>query len=350
MRRQQRGASLVEALMAFLVLSLGMAALAQLQARMQAHVDLARQRSHAVQLALHDLEALRAFAAVGAASGVPSFDDIASTRRSVESGWQLERQVTPDPERALKAATVSVDWVDPAGEPHRVQLPSLIAGIPPSLSGALAASGGGPPPAGLRGRSIAIPINAVDLGNGTSALRAAALTLVFDNTTGHIVQRCELRAEAGRADAAACTALDALLLSGWVRFSLGVPPDAQHADDPPLALDIALALADVGNADPPRCTTESRGRALAYHCAIATSGGAWSGRSTVVPRGWSLGARANEHKVCRYAADRDGSGAVDSNAEHPNDYRQVTRSLMQQNFLVVRGDQPCPADTVQHQP
>ena len=69
----------------------------------------------------------------------------------------------------------------------------------------------------------------------------------------------------------------------------------------------------------------------------------------------------SDRKVCRYSADQDGSGAVDSNAEHPNEYKDVDRSLMQQNFLIVRGDQSCPVatkgdtvfadlSTVQHQP
>jgi Tfp pilus assembly protein PilV len=355
--RRQRGLSLVEALMAFVVLCLGMVALAQLQARLQANAELARQRSQAMQLALEDMESLRAFTTVGSTSDAASFGAIASASRAIDNGWRLERRIDGEQGLALKSATVSVDWADRAGEAHRLSLPSLIAGTPPALSGALSARSGGPAPTLLRGRSIAIPIDALDLGNGTSMRTLGALTLVFDNTTGHITARCELTADASaraHPDPASCSALDALLLSGWVRFSLGVPPDALHADDSPLSLAIALVLRDSGSADPPRCSVETRAGAVAYHCAIATTGGAWSGRSSVVPQGWNIGSRASEHKVCRYAADRDGSGAIDTNAEHPSDYVHVEQTLMQQNFLVVRGDQPCPdrpdAQTVQHQP
>jgi hypothetical protein len=63
----------------------------------------------------------------------------------------------------------------------------------------------------------------------------------------------------------------------------------------------------------------------------------------VVPTGWSLGGGSGDHRVCRYVADADGSGAIDANIEHPADYVDVAGSLLAQNFLVVRGDQACPA-------
>ena len=108
--------------------------------------------------------------------------------------------------------------------------------------------------------------------------------------------------------------------------------------------------------------TELDDRFVAYHCGVPSLQGAWSGRTTVVPQGWRIGTGEGEFKVCRYAADRDGSGAVDQNAEHPNEYHHVDRALMQQNFLVIPGPLPCPAapagtppsqgdlSTVQHQP
>jgi hypothetical protein len=62
----------------------------------------------------------------------------------------------------------------------------------------------------------------------------------------------------------------------------------------------------------------------------------------VVPQGWTLGTTSADHKVCRYSADQDGSGSVDQNAEHPDTYHDVERALMQQNFLIIMGDQTCP--------
>ena len=81
----------------------------------------------------------------------------------------------------------------------------------------------------------------------------------------------------------------------------------------------------------------------------------------MVSSGWTIGSGSGDHRVCRYAADADGSGAIDANIEHPSDYVDVAGPLLAQNFLVVRGDQSCPvaADgdpliagngTVPHQP
>ena len=74
-----------------------------------------------------------------------------------------------------------------------------------------------------------------------------------------------------------------------------------------------------------------------------------------------IGSGNGDNRVCRYAADVDGSGAIDANIEHPSDYVDVTGPLLAQNFLVVRGDQSCPVaaggdsltagiGTVPHQP
>ena len=49
--------------------------------------------------------------------------------------------------------------------------------------------------------------------------------------------------------------------------------------------------------------------------------------------------------MCRYSADQDGSGAVDVNVEHPAAYTGVGAALANQNFLVVRGNEACPAGT-----
>ncbi len=85
-------------------------------------------------------------------------------------------------------------------------------------------------------------------------------------------------------------------------------------------------------------------RHVAYRCIVTPRGdGRWSGRSLVVPSGWTLGGGSGDHRVCRYVADADGSGTIDANIEHPADYVDVAGSLLAQNFLVVRGDQACPA-------
>jgi hypothetical protein len=229
-----------------------------------------------------------------------------------------------------------------------------------ALSGALLVGRPSPTP-GAAGRAAALPPMARDLGDGRSAWRPAAtspIAFVLDHASGRIVARC------GDAnDAATCTPLDALLLGGWIRVSLATPPDADSPDDPPLAAGVALALTR-GTLVEPGCLTDVQAGALAYHCAIAPDGGAWSGRSDVVPSGWRLGVEPGRYRVCRYvstAADATRPDAGGRNTAHPARYELVDQPLMQQNFLVIRGEQPCPVAppstqrrdglvTAQHQP
>ena len=179
-----------------------------------------------------------------------------------------------------------------------------------------------------------MPLAARDRGDGRSVLSvggpggAPALAFVFDNASGRITAVC---ADATRPERD-CTATDALLLAGWVRFSLGVPPDPLRPTDPPLSLDVALE-ATHGTLVAPGCRTEARHDGLAYHCAVAPAAGAWSGRSVLVPHGWTIGTAPGQYRVCRYTS---ASGTT-----HPSIYDHVDRNLMQENFLVIRGDQAC---------
>ena len=139
--RAQRGSSLVEALVAFLVLSLGMIAIARLQGHLRLDADVARQRSEAVRLAQQDMETLRGFATLAAAAGAPrSFDAIESTSRVVDAGtaYQFDRQIDATALPHAKAASITVGWTDRSGGAQQVALHSIIAGSDPALSAALA--------------------------------------------------------------------------------------------------------------------------------------------------------------------------------------------------------------------
>jgi hypothetical protein len=112
----------------------------------------------------------------------------------------------------------------------------------------------------------------------------------------------------------------------------------------------------------PSSRNDTGDRFVAYRCLVTPrADGRWSGRSTIVPAGWTIGIGSANRCARRCAADRDGSGAIDANIGHPADYAGVAGALQGQNFIVVRGDQNCPAapdagllaaaiGTVQHQP
>ena len=407
--RKQFGATLLEALVAFLVLSLGMLSMARLQTQLRLHSDVARQRSEAVRLAQEELEQLRAFGSLAQGAGVASFADIAAGVRSVASlnqvalntRYELTRRIDGSESPRIKSASVSVEWADRSGELQRVVLDSVIAGHNPALSSALSLRGAGEPVAGAFGRSAQVPRSALDLGDGRSAFKPVLggdTAWVFNNHSGQVIARCSgvgaatLNAQLA-AHLANCAPASGLLLSGLVRFAA---PDGLQP--------LAITLAQDGNAAAaPECSAEAQKtvayataagtrreavpanaapasvgvaawadlgeRFVAYHCLVAASGSParWSGRSSVLPQGWTLGNGAQDRKVCRFSADQDGSGSVDRNAEHPEHYREVDAALAEQNFLVVRGDAPCPGGaavnvgaagaqvfsnlaTVQHQP
>src|SRR5580765_7224250 len=83
--RRQRGITLIEALIGFAVLALGMLAIARVQTHLRLNAELARDRSEAVRLAQEELESLRAFAVLTGPTGTPSFDAIASASRTVDA-------------------------------------------------------------------------------------------------------------------------------------------------------------------------------------------------------------------------------------------------------------------------
>ena len=392
-RRRQRGTSLVEALIAFLVLTLGLLAVARLNGQLRLHSDTARQRAEAVRLAQQDLETLRGYAALQATPGLRSYAELASATSTLpadawyagSTAYTLTRQIGASAAGHARNALVGVAWTDRRGDPQRVQLSAVIAGVAPALAGSLSLSvraGGSKPPLG---RSLQVPFAARDLGNGSSAFKPVSdgtQALLFDNASGAVIGRCTGVAATTRtadlrpADLTQCDSTRGLLLSGTVRRSSATPPDPARAVELPGPFTMALAVS--GSATPPACSSEvlktviytdasgaqrrdvpltatpdgfglsawvdSGERLAAYHCVVYPAAGSdtWSGRATLAPSGWAIGTGAAQFRVCRYSADLDGSGAIDGNPENPGSYGNVASALANQNFLVVNGAETCP--------
>ena len=173
--RGQRGAGLIDVLLAMSVLSGAVASLAQLQAFTFRECAEARLRSVAILLARAKLDDLRAFSQLAAGpAGVFSFDEIGAASGGTEDGDGLRlpagavsvdgvrfdrswtaapryfcaedaapTDIACAPQPALVALTVVVAWTDRSGQRQRVVLEGSAAALDP-LSGVAPSPSPGP--------------------------------------------------------------------------------------------------------------------------------------------------------------------------------------------------------------
>jgi Tfp pilus assembly protein PilV len=403
MTRRQQGIALLEALIAFLVLAVGLLMIARLQIHLRLGADLSRQRSEAVRLAQKESEELRSFAVVATSPIAASFEGIVSQTRTIDpaagdptnTSYRIVRQIGSSTAPKVKTQTITASWNDRSGVARQVVLNSMIAGIDPAYTGFLGLVHANNGPTGAVARASGIPVFAKDLGNGSSAFKPVSdgtMAFVFNNASGALTSVCtgiasqRVTGDLSVADLGTCDTHVGFLLSGVVRYSFTSPPDIGGRDFP-LSTTIGLSLTGSGYLAAPVCTAEAAktvwyvangsqhvdsvpalstaasfglsgwldtgDRYAAYYCAVyPSSSGFWSGRSTVVPSGWTIGTGAADHRVCRYSSDLDHNGKIDA-IEHPDTYASVGVSLSQQNFIVIMGRDTCPGAgvaTAQHQP
>lgn len=380
---RQRGTTLVEALLALVVTAFTALAALHLQAEVRRHADLTRQRAEAVRFGAAELERLRAFASIPRAPGVASYDAIgdaigdamgdamgdASPVVDAASGvrasatYRLRTSVADLAGGTAKAVGVAVAWNDSRSGGESVTLASAIAGHDPALGASLSLGSGAGTVPGAHGRAHGVPIDATDLGDGTSgwwpaedgtvALRFAHAPPIAGGPPS--IALCEGLAPATSAPAltaaqlAACrpTFAGTSLVRGSIRFTDASPPDPAEAGATPLPTAVRLVLLGGGHEGSPVCWTRTVAsgpeKRIDYACLVVPrADGRWSARAELVPAGWTIGVTAADHRVCRFAHDGDASGAIDAGAEHPRDWTDVRGSLVHQNFVVVRGAERCP--------
>lgn len=393
-RKHQRGMSLIEALVAFLVVTIGMLGLMRSQEGLRWNSELARHRGEALRLAQQVLEEQRAFVAPNDAlvstPGSPHYAAIQSSNTTAtgtsNTSYQVQRHVDDNTPLAYKTSHIEVGWTDRKGQTQSLHLHTLIAGQDPSLAAALSQAPRAHPVWGVGGRSPFIPPAGHDLGDGRSSFKPSStstLVWLFDNRSGRVTATCTglpaglQQAQVNNSHLTECSTVNALLLSGLVRFSLAQPPTAQAANDAPLPLSVGLSLSTAPTATPPLCVSEAvkvvqlngssawvalnansgvktGERFVSYYCLVdlPTNNGntpvsaAWSGHSHINPQGWTVGVNAGQYRICRYSSDTNGSGSVERNEEHPATYTSVSTPLNHQHFLVVRGEQSCPESTL----
>lgn len=241
--RSQRGASLIEALIVFVVLALGLLSLAGFQTTLSRNADVAKQRTEAIRLAQERIENLRAFATLAPYDALASVAETNVTGYTSNTTFRLTQTITPVPNIDAKLAKVEVKWNDRNGDERQVTLDSTIAGIDPKLSGRLAMSQWFAGTRRPKGRALPVPYPSKSLGGGESVFKpveSGTSALVFNDSTGMITRLCTVSASAATssltsADLTTCETVSGYLVQGYVRYfttSTGGPVSAADAANP----------------------------------------------------------------------------------------------------------------------
>jgi type II secretory pathway pseudopilin PulG len=351
---RQRGVSLVEGLVALVVMGFGMLTIVGFQANLLRHADMARQRTEATRLAQNKLEELRAFEQLAPAPGKAAYEDIdpGNDSPALNSNTAYERSwsIGGDAADLHRLVSVRVDWPEDAGDAGStsVTLHTVIARADPADAGALALPNPGND--ALRRafhRHRDIPYEAGIL-RGANRKRSTLRwegrepgTLVFDDVSGEVVALCALPPADDTDVATQCVAVAAYLLQGHIG---GIAPGSL----PTLAFD-RLEYLRAGSS--PDCivteATSRSGGAIGgiqrYRCLIQPTD---HDRDAATPRVWSgrlrlAGLPAGAH-TCRYAVAESAL-----NVDHPETYTLVQGSLDHQNFLLIEAGE-CPGGTILH--
>jgi type IV pilus modification protein PilV len=223
-----RGFTILEALIALLVMSFGMLALSGMQLNLSRNADVAKQRAEATRLAQDRIEQMRSF--TGLTSGAINWNGLdALVNQDVTKATDYFTNTTytvassmggadGDTFRTLRAR---VTWNDRANQAQEVNLYSVISRIDPNETGLL----GNPLQNNTvlkrpKNRNINIPYPALDLSNGTSAYQFSAnFVVVFSNVSASVVQICNpgtLNATESQILAASCETVNGYIVAGYL--------------------------------------------------------------------------------------------------------------------------------------
>jgi prepilin-type N-terminal cleavage/methylation domain-containing protein len=350
--RTAAGFTLIEVLIALLLVGAGLLAMSGLQSNLSRHTDLSRQRGEATLLAQAGMESLRhqshlPTANLGLTAQEPQRNPLTSGSESIASDHFNTRYtrlwtVQGDAADALRPVTVELHWSDREGTDQQLRLHSALPATQPlhSAQAGLRAATTAPPWRAPQQRHATIPPTARHDGRGRSRLDIEnRWRLVFDNTTGLVIEMCGTGASGS--DLNLCHAIQALLLSGHLSRST---PDLPW----PTGMDVSGLSGVAGHATcllllQPTGAGDSDG-AQHYVCLLPLQAGQtqWQGK----PR-WRGLPTNDTLLVCRFEyAATGGADEPERNVQGPDGYGPVSRSLAQQNYRLHRavGDALCPPD------
>ena len=339
-RRGQAGVSLLEALVALVVMAFGMLSLAAMQLNLSRSADIAKQRIEAMRIAQGRIEQARSFTDLNANAGAVDWvnlqSDVASPATvTTNTTYAVTVALGGNVDDGSRPINVQVAWTDRANSAQDVSISSVIAKADPRDPGFV----GNPLPLNRplrrpKNRDINIPYPAVDLANGTSAYQVSpTYVVVFSNLNANVVQLCnpnQANATAAQILASTCTTVTGYIVAGYIgRTSSSVtwPTGMNHSS----------ITRNTAGSEPIRCgfgaaVDQNNNTTIAnyyyYICVVPVNTPLeWSGTMRV---GGVL--TTGNYIVCRYQYTQT---TVDVNERNIQPYTAVAKSLDEQNYLLT---------------
>jgi Tfp pilus assembly protein PilV len=382
--QRARGFSIIEALIAALVLSFGMMAIAGMQIGMSRNADVSKQRTEATRLAQQRMEQLRSWvgrnapnmrynlASLGVTGStanavLPVRDTVVGDNATFTRDWSVLGDSAN-----LRQMVVTVTWRDRTEEEHTVTLNSVIATASQTDAGVIAASpvgGVGPSLTGRNQRDNRVPYDAVSIGTGRSTYRwpgTGQPWLVFDDTNANILYRCAAQPTSVTDLAASCLAIRGYVLAGYLSRAdatwptpvnlCGLTSAANVASVNCFVQDVILGTGfnlsvngacpyvsldsvSTGRQDEDLATLQSLQPFKCYAAfieidpaALSTTG--WTGRMTFGPNAGAPAYLLNDSsvRICRFRP-------TDPADESTRLYSNIRQSLNNQTYLVQDGQE-----------
>ena len=139
-KRKLIGIGLIEVLISVAMIAICILALTRFQSGIAYSDLMSRQQSEATILATNKLESLREYQVIAVTAGYAAYASILTGTSNVvgsNATYTLSWTVTSYTNPTYKTVDLTVSWPDSRGSSQNVKLSTRIAGLDPSLSGAI---------------------------------------------------------------------------------------------------------------------------------------------------------------------------------------------------------------------
>jgi prepilin-type N-terminal cleavage/methylation domain-containing protein len=350
----QAGFTLIEALIALVVMAFGMLALSGMQLSLSRNADVAKQRTEAMRLAQRKIDEYRAFTSIAPGAGhtivwnsLPASAVETVTTNAAFSVTTTLGGVIAD---AMRTVNVTVAWADRTSTTNnqQISISSVISKSDPIDIGYVS----NPLPLNTplkrpKNRNINIPIPALDLGGGQSSTQFSPdYVIVYSNVTAGVVKICDPVTATSTATvpeinaaiagtSGSCVDVTGYIVAGYVGRSTssvawptGLNVAGLTRDQPFAGQAIRCLYSDATDQNTGSVITANNGYKY-YLCVVPVSDPfLWSG--TMRLGGVST---STNYLVCRY--QYGAQAGLTANERNVQPYNQVNLSMDEQNYKVV---------------